>query len=365
MNQIAVELETLTPIWTGDVRQECTTIKRQGIKGSLRFWYEAIVRFLGGHACDPTLENKPCSPSKQDMAFRVERWANAKGNSAEPIARQIRSKRSSAFLWRLRDDGRPVRCVCDACALFGCTGWASRFAVDFEGGNMNKDVIPPVEAPGQQADGGRNRGPVRNRGTGERWPNRYFFGKDDTAGANHALQLLLRPILPETAMTGVLVTLRLLEQRGALGAKTQSGYGVFRVTPSSTLGIDQEALKTFKDSLATEGMRPEDATRASDGLVKLGECFFAELDLPGRSETPQEACKWLVHKLKYPIRQLFRVNPSCVRCKTLRHFLCGHVPHDRNDPDPKCASKIHVSRPWSREGNRRARVWGWLQKRKS
>lgn len=53
-----ISIKTLTPIWTGDVNGRCSEIKETGIIGSLRWWYEAIVRGLGGYACDPTENNK-------------------------------------------------------------------------------------------------------------------------------------------------------------------------------------------------------------------------------------------------------------------------------------------------------------------
>lgn len=55
---LTISIRTLTPIWTGDVNGRCSEIKEIGIIGSLRWWYEAIVRGLGGYACDPTENNK-------------------------------------------------------------------------------------------------------------------------------------------------------------------------------------------------------------------------------------------------------------------------------------------------------------------
>jgi len=55
---LTLSIKTLTPIWTGDVNGRCSEIKETGIIGSMRWWYEAIVRGLGGYACDPTENNK-------------------------------------------------------------------------------------------------------------------------------------------------------------------------------------------------------------------------------------------------------------------------------------------------------------------
>ncbi|MCL6589999.1 MAG: type III-B CRISPR module RAMP protein Cmr1 [Firmicutes bacterium] len=77
-----IELQTLTPIWTGDVDQKPGHLRETGLIGSLRWWYEALVRGLGGSVCDPVGGN---------------------GCPDENGSRRI------------------------ACELFGCTGWARRF----------------------------------------------------------------------------------------------------------------------------------------------------------------------------------------------------------------------------------------------
>lgn len=90
---VEIRLKTLTPIWTGGVDQDCDRLHETGLLGSLRWWYEALVRGLGGHACDPT------------------------GDARCPD----------------NDDGK--RCV--ACELFGCTGWGRKFRIQVLGANAN------------------------------------------------------------------------------------------------------------------------------------------------------------------------------------------------------------------------------------
>lgn len=77
-----IKLKTLTPLWTGGVDQTCDRLHETGLIGSLRWWYEALVRGLGGYACDPTSEDR--CPDQ---------------------------------------DGKH----CVACELFGYTGWARKF----------------------------------------------------------------------------------------------------------------------------------------------------------------------------------------------------------------------------------------------
>ena len=84
-----ITLKTLTPLWTGGVDGTVDRLHETAIIGSLRWWYEALVRGLGGYACDPTGENRCEYNSKKK----------------EPPEKQL----------------------CPACYLFGATGWARKF----------------------------------------------------------------------------------------------------------------------------------------------------------------------------------------------------------------------------------------------
>lgn len=76
-------LKALTDLWTGDANQSGKRLIPTGLLGSIRWWFEVLVRGFGGSACDPTLNGVRC-PDKE---------------------------------------GRH----CVACELFGCTGWARKF----------------------------------------------------------------------------------------------------------------------------------------------------------------------------------------------------------------------------------------------
>lgn len=80
-----ITLKTLTPLWTGGIDGTTDRLHETGLIGSLRWWYEALVRGLGGYACDPTINDR--CPDK-----------NGKH--------------------------------CAACELFGCTGWARKFRLE-------------------------------------------------------------------------------------------------------------------------------------------------------------------------------------------------------------------------------------------
>ena len=101
-----VKIRPLTPIWTGDADGKSTTLRETGIIGSLRWWYEALLRGLGGTACDPTSDHR-CQLSGKEKTER------------ERISK-----------------------MCPACYLFGCTGWARKFRLHILDNNGNLKTNP-------------------------------------------------------------------------------------------------------------------------------------------------------------------------------------------------------------------------------
>jgi CRISPR-associated protein Cmr1 len=89
MTYIEFKLKALTDIWTGDVNRQGNRLIATGLLGSIRWWFEVLVRGLGGKACDPTLPGVRCPASSKAPS--------------EP----------------------GYHCV--VCELFGCTGWARKF----------------------------------------------------------------------------------------------------------------------------------------------------------------------------------------------------------------------------------------------
>lgn len=86
----------------------------------MRWWYEAIVRGMGGYACDPT-SDKSCKFNAEayNKEYKRRLEANESKESASKYALEAGLKE-----------------VCPACRLFGCTGWKRRFNIvanNFEG----------------------------------------------------------------------------------------------------------------------------------------------------------------------------------------------------------------------------------------
>lgn len=80
----------LTDIWTGDAQGKSDRLIPTGLIGSIRWWFEVLVRGLGGKVCDPTVDGVRC-PSKN-----------------------------------VRNPHHPGH-HCVVCEFFGCTGWARKF----------------------------------------------------------------------------------------------------------------------------------------------------------------------------------------------------------------------------------------------
>jgi len=171
-----VKIKTLTPIWTGDVDRECKKIKETGIIGSLRWWYEAIVRGYGGYACDPT--NSDCNEKDH----------------------------------------------CDACELFGCTGWSRKFRLE---SNLIAN-IPEISI--------RTREKHKTRGS-----RRYLQRKVGGLCTNDSIMKL--NIIPIRVLNIVELFLlnksfEIIEEYGGLGAKISQGNGTIKIIKSDIPKVD-------------------------------------------------------------------------------------------------------------------------------
>lgn len=87
-------VKALTEIWTGNENRRNDRLRETGLIGSMRWWYEALVRGLGGLACGAASGGCSYEPDKKD-----------KTGLEIPREKQI----------------------CSVCELFGCTGWSCKF----------------------------------------------------------------------------------------------------------------------------------------------------------------------------------------------------------------------------------------------
>jgi len=109
------ELALLTDLWTQGVDANrlnvIDRIHETGLLGSLRWWYETVIRGLGGYACDPVDEQSRC-------AFDTEAYEQDRRNG-QPGPAAVEAGMDQ---------------VCPACRLFGCTGWARKMRLEAQGG---------------------------------------------------------------------------------------------------------------------------------------------------------------------------------------------------------------------------------------
>ncbi len=175
MRELTVKIKPLTPIWTWDEDRECRTLRETSIIGSLRWWYEVLVRGLGGSACDSTSDNR--CPDKD-------------GNH------------------------------CDACELFGCTGWARKFRLEIESNKLA--VIPEIKI------GTREKRVIKGK-------KKYL--KRNVAGfmADGSIILKFIPLRKISSNEWALLNkaLDIIANYGGLGAKISQGNGVIEIVENN------------------------------------------------------------------------------------------------------------------------------------
>lgn len=182
MQSLELTLKTLTPLWTGGVETQMDRIHETGIIGSLRWWYEAIMRGLGGDVCDPTSEN----PSEQ--CPREEKY-------------------------------------CNVCSVFGATGQGRRFRLRV----TVKESINAFWDENTFWDKNLNIRPYgRHRG--------WYLPPGWLGTAT--LHLTGQP----GALAHMCSLLLFLERWGGLGAKQPLGYGRFAIENREDL-LEQQATK--------------------------------------------------------------------------------------------------------------------------
>lgn len=205
---IVVTPQPLTPLWTGDADQRGSHVRETGILGSLRWWYEAIVRGLGFYACDP-------------------------------------STGSCVY-----DEKKNLASICLACQFFGCTGYARRFRLAVVGGGSAGQLTAvKLQKPGT------------SNHRGWRIPR----------NVSGPLTLTLYPLRPDALddfeRAAIRHTLHLVERYGALGAKTSHGQGVVQITDWSTLPAAMETyawIGAVRDQPAKMETNPQPAPTLSE-----------------------------------------------------------------------------------------------------
>ena len=214
MNEpLTIKLKTLTPLWTGGVDGKSDRLHATSIIGSLRWWYEAVVRGLGGYVCDPTSEK-----AEDRSEFDTKAYEQAK-----------RDKLSEAESLQTG-----LKTVCPVSYLFGTTGWARLFQLQI------------LEAPTT---------PLHFRTSmNQSWLKRVFGGEsqniDNLSVPYGELQFRFVPRghAAEYVQNQFLLTMHFAAAYGGLGARLQHGFG--QCTPILPAELEKFDLKQGMRQLA-------------------------------------------------------------------------------------------------------------------
>lgn len=198
-----INIKTLTPLWTGGVERNSDRPRETGLLGSLRWWYEGIIRGMGGHACDPV---------EDDCEYDT------------------------------RKKAPPEKQLCPACLLFGCTGWRRRFRLALDG-LYPQDLFFVSSSGVYQAAGNwlwRMFGGDELGGTkqGRGAALTFTFGVQALWGEQATLQIVPLDADAQGILARVSFLLDTATRWGALGAKPQHGFGQIEIKSD----LDQDLL---------------------------------------------------------------------------------------------------------------------------
>jgi len=303
---IQVQCKPLTPIWTGDIERRGDRVRETGMIGSLRWWYEAILRGCGFYACDP-------------------------------------SAGTCAY-----EEYHGLANICLACQLFGCTGYSRRFRLEVEGeGGAGRPLFIRLRNPGTKGHKG--------------WMVPQTLSGPFT--------LKLTPLSAQGLDAGGIgLTLRLIERFGALGAKTSQGQGVvqfegFPEVPPVADWTAQMADRPHKGSSAQPPGAPnlQDLVGVSIALIPKEKDWWTKLSVQDqdlRDFRLSASSQWTPSAPV--VRAMLRAELRNLPASTSdRHRLMGFV-SKRGEPGCGRGSQIFVTHSY-RVGDRwRMRIFGFV-----
>ncbi|MBD3340191.1 MAG: type III-B CRISPR module RAMP protein Cmr1 [Candidatus Lokiarchaeota archaeon] len=341
-------IKTLTPLWTGGI-QGAGRIYETGILGSLRWWYEAIVRGIGGAACDIT--NKGCE---------------FKGNKLD----MTRCDNLREWYEKLHNAG-----LCDACILFGTTGWRKAFTLYVSNGEKlfqgNKILL--------------TSGHKKCKRGGQKHQYGGWYLMPDSI-MDDSIKLEINNIRNINHTDIIKIPLLLIHNWANLAAKESNGYGVVSIRENDEhISISDDLLnKLPTGSKITEGFpdlrefffikisfdlaSEPDAWKDIKGINKAftgtfdstcsisncGRTFKASEEIPNCSTEIMQVYEKKVIPIASAVRSYLRFQWPLMSYDQKNYFL-GTA---RNDG---VSSKIKVSHAYSIGDNKwEFRVWGWL-----
>lgn len=275
---LLINLSTLTPMWTGGATGKVDRLHITSLIGSLRWWYEVLVRGVGGKVCD---------------------------------------KHSCIY-----DKNKPNDGLCDACKIFGTTGYARQFKMDINDEKSLKveRTKPPIIEISRTISGKPNI---------STW---YFKDRNNKDHSHLRGDLSIRIVATNRQFNSQLIggLIQFIADWASIGARPQMGFGVVEVTPRQNTQYLFEHLQTVSEA------------KTYNTLPSLRNMFFARVET--KTNDAEEA-----FELKYDLRNLIRT--KFPQDTELRHFLMGTVKGERQ------GAKIMMSRPYA---NNIMRIWGWV-----
>jgi CRISPR-associated protein Cmr1 len=313
-----IELQTLTPLWTGGVETgKVDRIRETGILGSLRWWFEILVRGVGGMVNDPSADN--------NGGLDLDKYKKLADNKKlDPAS--------------LREAG-----LCDVSQIFGATNWKRRFRLDIVDStkhekeeNVHKEIAL-VEY--------KYFNKYRNKNVPPKW---WFPEHDEDKPRSGKLTIKVISLSSDFNPEIIGGLVQFIANWGALGARTQMGFGV--VAPATENPIDTRPL--YDHLMGLKGS-PADET-----LPSLKNMFFAKI----RTKNGTIFSEKDPFILKYHLRQMFAQyrgshdkNEEKAE-KRVRHFIMGTT------EKPNISAKINMSRPYKSldDADSIIRLWGWI-----
>ncbi len=367
MKKLGISLNTLTPLWTGDAEGKSEKLKLAGIIGSLRWWFEALVRGTGYYACDITSEksNKECRAEIKNFEDIITIYEK----------------------------------ICPVCFIFGTTGWKSRFSLNIENDNLQKSYNGKVVVKLNDGRGWHYEAGLMGEATLAFQYDEFYLKED----------LKFSDVFPSILK----ILLYLIQEHGMLGAKTSMGYGVVKFKLNgSDLTIAESDWEKFKKYLE---LFAKSFKKEVKYLPNLKDMFFVKFKVDsdfdnilqnikrfyrfqdGISEGDIDKWKdlgWLTTSpvLRNCLRCIFRGKYSNKECKFLRSCTRNYWWNKRNNQqnrnynsdktidvlnldkketenirhffmgstqEPEF-SAIQVSHVYTNNGNLEFRIYGWL-----
>lgn len=321
-------LQTLTPLWTGSTDpKKMDRVHETGINGSLRWWYEAVLRGLTGHGLDrERVCNPTCQQADQRCNYEQRKW------------------------------------VCRVCDLFGATGWKKRFRLEISGGHPLYWL--------QQGERAIN---IKPGHTGWFFPPPYvspIIGQLITLRERNGSD----PIQRQLALTNrrissvendLLVIVELINRWGGLAPKTQHGFGVINLQSANKMKGD---IDSFLAGLRNDSV-------ADNGLPAIGNMFFAHLYLKREindnwwknaflsAGAKDERWGITTHKtvptapdVKYKIRFANSGRPYLSEAANCEEFFFG----DKDTAPFATKAKLNISNTYKLDDGWQFRIWGWF-----